>query len=124
MKSRSRLYFVDKYSKAHLPCWNDPENSRWNSKIWHQFTEGGELKNLVKSMACYIYSGDFVLSGYFGLWGDVWGYGDDMERVRWSARCLQEELELPCPDLPYGAELPKKNTIRSCVLFSLCYLSM
>lgn len=117
MKSRSRLYFVDKYSKAHLPCWNDPGNPRWNSRIWHKFTDGGTLKSLVKSMACYIYSGSFVPSKHFGPWpewccgGDPWGYGDDIARVRWSARCLQEELELPCPDLPYGAELPGKNGI-------------
>lgn len=82
-----RLYFVDKYSDQCLPL------SHTKSKRWHQyFTEGGTLKALVEYLADYITTGKTITNQYvLGPWeewmchGDLWGYGEDMEKVRQKA---------------------------------------
>lgn len=90
LAENGRLYFWDKYRQERLPM------SHLNSNRWRRcFTEGGTLKRLVEYLAGYIRTGKPITNQYvFGPWeewmckGDMWGYGDDMEKVRQSALTL------------------------------------
>ena len=58
---------------------------------WRGFSHGGTCKGIVEALAHYIRTGDPINPGHFGPWpdwmcsGDVWGYGNDMEKVRAAA---------------------------------------
>ncbi len=90
LAENGRLYFWDKYTNERLPL------SHNKSRRWEQyFTEGGTLKRLVEQLANHIKTGKPITNQYvFGPWedwmckGDLWGYGDDMEIVRKSAKEL------------------------------------
>ena len=84
-----RLYYRDKYSDRSLPC------SHTKSKSWQRhFSEGGTLKSLIEALANYIKTGQPINPFFFGPWspstcnGDLWGYGDDMVKVREHAQRL------------------------------------
>lgn len=84
--ARGRVWFVDEYNGARVYThYAGP---------WRRFTSGGTLRRLVVSLRDYIAKGHLVNSYHFGPWpdwicaGDLWGYGDDMERVREAAARL------------------------------------
>jgi len=84
-----RLYFRDKHSDRRLPC------SHTKGRTWQRyFSEGGTLKSLIESLANYIKKDEPISPFFFGPWspttcnGDLWGYGDDMARVRDHAKRL------------------------------------
>lgn len=87
LAENGRLYFYDKYTGVHLPL-SHMKSDRWQIK----FSEGGTLKALVKYLAHYIRTGKPITNQYvLGPWeewmcrGDLWGYAEDMEKVRQSA---------------------------------------
>lgn len=60
---------------------------------WRGFSEGGTLETLVRDLKEYIQQGKVQISnlGPWPMWicdGDLWGYGDDMEKVRKAAKEL------------------------------------
>lgn len=87
--SQMRIYYVDKYTNADLPL------THTNSKRWNiRFSDGGTLKRLIIDLADYIRTGKFLPSHSLGPWpewvcdGDLWGYGEDMAKVRAEAERL------------------------------------
>ncbi|MEW6212535.1 MAG: hypothetical protein AB1631_29690 [Acidobacteriota bacterium] len=88
MDSRGRIWFIDSYSQKRI--YTHYENGRWRG-----FTHGGSLRSLVITLRRYIVEGRTIAHHYtFGPWpkslagGNLWGYGDDMQKVRDAAREL------------------------------------
>jgi len=81
-----RVWFRDAYSKQLI-------YTHYAGR-WRRFSEGGTMKNLVKSLATYIMYGTYINPHIFGPWpdwycnGDLWGYGNDIEKVRIASRRL------------------------------------
>lgn len=90
LAENGRLYYWDKYTNKRLPL------SHTKSGWWaRHFTEGGTLKHLIELLANYIrYNSVIYNHNVFGPWekwlcdGDLWGYGDDMKKVRDKASKL------------------------------------
>lgn len=87
LAENGRLYFWDDYTNARLPL-SHPKSNQWHVK----FSHGGTMKRLVELLADFIRNGKPFTNQYvLGPWedwmcrGDLWGYGDDMEKVRQSA---------------------------------------
>lgn len=81
---RGRVWLIDKYTSAHIYT-----HYRGN---WRGFTEGGTLRNLIEQLRDYIMGRrpdlPLELLGPWPKWycdGDLWGYGDDMAKVRAKA---------------------------------------
>lgn len=80
---RGRVWFVDAYRESRI-------YTHYNGR-WRGFSEGGTLRDLV------IHLRDFIRTGAapklcLGPWpewlcdGDLWGYGDGMDKVRQAAQ--------------------------------------
>jgi hypothetical protein len=83
---RGRIWFIDGYTGTHIYL---------HYRYWNRgFSEGGTLRALVDSLKRYISTGEPVLPSHFGPWpkwishGDLWGYGEDMRKVRECAVSL------------------------------------
>ena len=85
--NRGRIWFIDDYTGKRI-------YTHYNGR-WRGFSHGGTLKDLVKGFRDYISKG--VTHSYvpkFGPWpshfcdGDLWGYGNDMVKVRQAAKRL------------------------------------
>lgn len=84
---RGKIWFVDDYTGkrvyTHFTQWS-----------WSGFSHGGTLRDLIISFRNYISKGIPVPLYQFGPWpdhycnGDLWGYGDDMEKVRETVKKL------------------------------------
>lgn len=87
LDTRGRVWFVDAYNGSR--CY-----THYTGK-WRNFTNGGTLKDLIIALKDYIVKGTPVPAGHFGPWpdwccdGDLWGYGDDMEKVSEAYRRLR-----------------------------------
>jgi hypothetical protein len=61
---------------------------------WRGFTEGGTMRFLIQDLRRFIQFGTLVHASHFGPWpqyicgGDLWGYGEDMAKVREAAKSL------------------------------------
>lgn len=81
-----RLYYRDKWRGAAIYVHHDPQSRRgWG---W-RYSEGGTLLDLCRELRDWITGRrDTVRMGHFGPWpqsccgGDLWGYGEDMVKVR------------------------------------------
>ena len=82
-----RVWFEDAYSQKRI-------YTHYRYK-WRGFTNGGTLRALVERLRDYISTGHSPNLN-LGPWpehlcdGDLWGYGDDMQRVRAAAQRLFE----------------------------------
>lgn len=80
---KGRIWFVDDYS-------NRPIYTHHTRDSWRGFSHGGTLRDLVIALRDFIRTGQPIV-GHFGPWpqstcgGDLWGYGEDMQRVRDAA---------------------------------------
>lgn len=80
---RGRVWLIDKYKERRVYTHY---LGRWNG-----FTEGGTLRRLIERMRDFIRDGSLLPAGIFGPWpewicgGDLWAYGEDMQRVRDAA---------------------------------------
>lgn len=85
--SRKEIWFVDRYSRK-------PTLVRHSD--WPNFSDGGTLRSIVESLANYIRGGYEIPMRMFGPWpewscgGDLWGYGDDMQKVRDGIKAVLE----------------------------------
>jgi hypothetical protein len=83
---RGRIWFVD--------SWRGDETYTHREGRWRKFCSGGTMKQLVESLRDYVLTGKQLGPRHF-FWpdwvcgGDLWGYGDDMERVRAAALRLK-----------------------------------
>lgn len=83
---KNRLYFVSEYSGKEIYL---------HYRYW-KFHHGGTLRSLINALKDYIYSKKLLPLNYLGPWpdwicnGDLWGYGDDMEKVRKECKVLIE----------------------------------
>ncbi|MCP4573272.1 MAG: hypothetical protein GY838_13035 [bacterium] len=92
--------FMDMDARGRL-WWNQ----RWNDKrlylhgpgtiLRRGFTHGGTLRELVLALREYVLSGKQLWHGALGPWrnhpdaeGGRWGYGEEMENIRATARVL------------------------------------
>lgn len=81
---RGRVWFVDDYSQQ----WIYTHHTRDD---WRGFSHGGTLRDLVIKLRDFIATGSTIAPGHLGPWpdwicsGDLWGYGDDMVKVRRAA---------------------------------------
>jgi hypothetical protein len=81
-----RVWWLDKYR-------NERQFTHYSGR-WRNFSQGGTLREVVERLRDYIMHGTPVPANRFGPWpdsycnGDLWGYGDDMEKVRSKAREL------------------------------------
>lgn len=81
---RGRVWWIDDYAGkriyTHYRYWNKG------------FSHGGTLRDLVNSFRDYITKGTPVPSNVFGPWpdyicnGNLWGYGEDMQKIRDAAK--------------------------------------
>ena len=84
---RGHLFFRDAFSQRDTFIRRGWKNTRG-------VTEGGTMMALMDDLARFIRTGEAIRAGHFGPWpdwycgGDLWGYGEDMERVRLAARLL------------------------------------
>jgi hypothetical protein len=82
---RARVWFTDSYSKRRIYTHYPHE--------WRGFTNGGTMRGLVERLRDYIMTGAPQRLN-LGPWPkhycdrDLWGYGDDMQRVRDAAARL------------------------------------
>jgi hypothetical protein len=80
---RGRIWFTDKYTQKRIYIQYEGR--------WRGFSDGGTLRGLVEKLRDFITEGKLLPSGIFGPWpewvcgGDLWGYGDEMERIRTTA---------------------------------------
>ena len=87
MKQNGRLYWVDDFTGDELYLHGNSFSSTRN------FSHGETLKELVKSLKEFVMTGEKLHYG-LGPWpdwicnGDLWGYGDDMLKVRDAAYSL------------------------------------
>lgn len=76
---RKEIWFVDRYTRNPILV---------RHQDWPGFSDGGTLRGLVEHFAAYIRGGSEINMRAFGPWpdhycgGDLWGYGDDMQKVR------------------------------------------
>jgi hypothetical protein len=95
---RGRIWFIDAYRSARI-------YTHYTRGRWRGFSEGGTLRDLVIALRNYIATGKLINPVHFGPWpdwycdGDVWGYGQDMEKVR--AKAIELEI---IPTNSSGAE--------------------
>lgn len=81
---RGKIWWVDDYTEKRI--YTHYEFGRWRG-----FSHGGTLRDLVRALRNYVTKGEPVPTFHFGPWpehfcnGDLWGYGDYMDRVRDSA---------------------------------------
>lgn len=86
---RGHLFYRDAYSQRDIFI-----KKGWRSRRGNGFTEGGTMKGIIGALAKYIRKGQTLHPRCFGPWpdwicdGDLWGYGEDMEKVRLAARML------------------------------------
>jgi len=87
LDERGRVWLVDK--------WTGNRIYTHYAYLWRGFSEGGTLRELVCKLRDYIVRGDLLPPLALGPYhsemingGDIWGYGEDMERVRAAARRL------------------------------------
>jgi len=82
-----RVWFVDSHSNKRI--YTHHTRDRWKG-----FTQGGTLRCLIIGLRNYITNGEQPHPKTFGPWpdwycnGDLWGYGDAMEKVRCVAQNL------------------------------------
>ena len=86
LDARGRVWFVDHYTGrriyTHHPC------------VWRGFSSGETMRQFVEHLREYIFRGTLIPAWFFGPWpewvsgGDLWGYGEDMEKVRRAAHEL------------------------------------
>lgn len=77
-----KIWFIDDYTgkRIYTHCIK-----------WKGFSHGGTLKGLIELFRDYIGHNKQINPANFGPWpdwccgGDLWGYGDDMEKVRNAA---------------------------------------
>lgn len=83
LDGRGRVWLIDKYHEKRVYTHHGGR--------WRNFTEGGTLRDLIIRLRNYVKRGDAVNPAVFGPWpasycaGDLWGYGDDMAKVREAA---------------------------------------
>lgn len=83
---RGRIWFWDGGSGRKIYT-----HYRWQ---WKGFSEGGTLETLIRNLKVYIHRGTLPKLN-LGPWpdwicdGDLWGYGEDMEKVREAAKALE-----------------------------------
>jgi hypothetical protein len=84
---RGRAWWVDEYAEERIYL----HYQYWGAG----FTHGGTLRSLVNSFRDYTVKGFPVPASHFGPWpervcnGDLWGYGEDMQIVRDTAKSLR-----------------------------------
>lgn len=84
---RGRVWWVDDYTKKRI-------YTHYNGR-WRGFSHGGTLKAVVESFKDYIVFNKPLWPKIFGPWpegycgGDLWGYGQDMQKVRDKAELLK-----------------------------------
>lgn len=93
---RGRLWYVDQYANWIWCHGTGPQFSR-------KFQDGGTMRTIVWRLSRYILNGWQLEYKhlYFPKWasdGDVWDYGEDMEKVRQKAKDL--DLLLPAGSPP------------------------
>ena len=77
--ARNELWYVDRYSRKLILV---------RHQDWPGFSDGGTLRSLVSLLAHYIENGQDNVMRMLGPWpewicgGDLWAYGDDMQKVR------------------------------------------
>lgn len=82
LDANGRLWYIDKWRNDRV------YTGKGSDGFSRGFSEGGSLRDLCQALAAYIRTGKPIPSLYFGPWpewycrGDLWGYGDDMEKVR------------------------------------------
>jgi hypothetical protein len=83
--ARGRVWFIDAYSEHRI-------YTHYGYR-WRGFSEGGTLRSLVEKLRDFIRTGD-LRELHLGPWpkwicdGDLWGYGEDMAKVREAAEPL------------------------------------
>lgn len=83
---RGRIWFIDKYTQKRIYV-----SHKGN---WRGFSEGGTLRALVERLRDFVMQGKQLPAAIFGPWpewvcgGDLWAYGEDMQRVRDVAKNL------------------------------------
>lgn len=91
-----RLWFTDKYTGKRIFVHYEPTV---RCGRWRGFSQGGTLQSLVKLLRDYILNGDEGFVGALGPWpewmcgGDLWGYGEDMEKVRGEVQRLLRKAD-------------------------------
>lgn len=83
LSSTGRVFFIDYYSRKRI------YTHRYNCR-WHGFTSGGTMKRLIEALRDYITKGATMRATYFqpdmgNGFGNPWGYGDDILKVRDAA---------------------------------------
>lgn len=81
--ARGRVWWIDDFTEKRIYT---------HYRYWGKgFSHGGTLRSLVDNFRDYITKGTQVPSHSFGPWpdwccgGDLWGYGEDMQKVRVAA---------------------------------------
>lgn len=80
MDARHRIWFNDEYTGKRVYT-----HRPWLGRGFHH---GGTLNAFIRAMRDYIITGEDRVARHLGPWpkeycdGDLWGYGDDMQRVR------------------------------------------
>jgi hypothetical protein len=83
MDSRGRIWWIDDYTNERIYTHYKYD--------WQGFSHGGTMRGLVEAFRDHITKGTPVPSRAFGPWpewycgGDLWGYGDDIKKVRDAA---------------------------------------
>ena len=84
--SNRRIWFVDDHRGIRVFTHRKGE--------WRKFSNGGTLKRLIERLRDFVKLDRTLPEMTFGPWpdvicdGDLWGYGDDMEKVRDAAQRL------------------------------------
>jgi hypothetical protein len=79
LDKRNELWYVDRYTRKPILI---------RLRDWPGFSDGGTLRSLVTHLGGFITGGAEIDNRLFGPWpqwicrGDLWGYGDDMSKVR------------------------------------------
>ena len=80
---RKRLWFRDHYTAKRV-------YTAYRGR-WRHFSGGGTNQKLVMALCRHVRTGERVHRAHFGPWpgwvcgGDLWGYGEDMGKVREAA---------------------------------------
>jgi hypothetical protein len=83
--ARGRVWFIDAYNERRI-------YTHYKYR-WRGFSEGGTLRSLVEKLRDFIRTGEQPQL-HLGPWpkwicdGDLWGYGEDMAKVRDAATPL------------------------------------
>ena len=83
LSDTGRVFFIDHYTKKRI--YTHRKYVQWDG-----FTSGGTMKSLVESMRDFITKGDLLSAGYFRQdygngFGNPWGYGEDILKVKDAA---------------------------------------